>query len=87
MESLNNVLRHPFIFVINENDNENENENENIIDLRYKIGQYLNISVRRLNELLLFFHSQNNEFDGIENINGNSGKKIYAKIFDKIVLF
>ena len=83
VESLNNVLRHPFILAINEN----ENENENIVDFRYKIGQYLNISVRRLNELLLFFHSQNTEFDGIENINGNSGKIIYAKIFDKIFLF
>ena len=81
MESLNNVLRHPFILAIN------ENENENTIDLRYKFGQYLNISVRRLNELLLFFHSQNNEFDGIDNINGNSGKNLYARTFCKIDLF
>lgn len=69
MESLKNLLSHPFIIAIN--------KNENTSDSRHKIGQYLNVSVRRLNELLIFLHAQNNGFGGDSDINEKSGRGIY----------
>ena len=69
MESLKNLLSHPFIIALK--------KNENISDSRYKIGQYFNVSVRRLNELLIFLHAQNNGFGGDSDINEKSGKGIY----------
>jgi hypothetical protein len=68
VESLKNLLSHPFIIALN--------KNENIPDSRYKIGQYLNVSVRRLNELLIFLHAQNNGFGGDSDINEKSGRRI-----------
>lgn len=67
MESLKNLIFHPFIIALN--------KNENISDSRYKIGQYLNVSVRRLNELLVFLHAQNNGFGGDIDINEKSGEE------------
>jgi hypothetical protein len=69
VESLKNLLSHPFIIALN--------KNENISDSRYKIGQYLHVSVRRLNELLVFLHAQNNGFGGDGDINEKSGRGIY----------
>ena len=69
MESLKNLLSHPFIIALN--------LNENISDSRYKISQYLNVSVRRLNELLVFLNAQKHGFGGGSDVNENSGREIY----------